>query len=89
MDSEETKETTPPSQALVSEASPIKNEGDLDLSNLSKTQLVEMVSRIRLQNNDLKRQIKRAKDTQAKISNQGEVEEEFISNKLVQKLEKV
>ena len=76
-------------QALVSEASPTKNEGDLDLSNLSKTQLVEMVSRIRLQNNDLKRQIKRAKDTQAKISNQGEVEEEFISNKLVQKLEKV
>ena len=88
MESEETKETTP-LQALVSEASPTKNEGDLDLSNLSKTQLVEMVSRIRLQNNDLKRQIKRAKDTQAKISNQGEVEEEFISNKLVQKLEKV
>jgi hypothetical protein len=48
-----------------------------------------MLSRIRLQNNDIKRQIKRAKDTQAKISNQGEVEEEFISNKLVQKLEKV
>ena len=61
----------------------------MDLSNLSKTQLVEMLSRIRLQNNDIKRQIKRAKDTQAKISNQGEVEEEFISNKLVQKLEKV
>jgi len=54
MDSEETKETTLLAP-LVSEASPTKNEGDLDLSNLSKTQLVEMVSRIRLQNNDIKR----------------------------------
>ena len=63
MDTEEIKETTP-LQAIVFEASPTKNESDLlDLSNLSKTQLVEMVSRIRLQNNDIKRQIKRAKDT--------------------------
>ena len=51
MDSEETKETvtSPPlNHFLEPDPSQPKNDADLDLSNLSKTQLVEMVSRIRL-----------------------------------------
>ncbi len=83
MDSEEMKETTDP--ILI----PDQPKNDFDLSNLSKTQLIEMLSRLKHQNSETKRQIKKAKDAQARISNQGEAEEEFISNKLALKLEKV
>ena len=40
---------------------------ECDLSNLSKTQLIEMIQRVRLNNNETKRQIKKAKENQAKI----------------------
>ena len=73
---------------------------ECNLSNLSKTQLIEMIQRVKIQNKDITNKINKAKDIQAKIvlfiqlliifqSNKGEAEEEFISNKLALKLEKI